>query len=202
MNQASLIFDINEFLRPGEVLGSLLTACGINRVEATYRIPGEVENISFYAGDTKVENIDASLVNKLRGYIWRQRTPLSLEGTITLTVSPWGTVDKPTRSKKDVVLERLRAEGITSVKVEYDGGGDEGAVNEVVAYKGDDAFAIGDDLKETLDEFAWDCVSVEHEGFWNNEGGYGEVDILVDAGTVTVSHNDYVTETVFSMTSI
>jgi hypothetical protein len=48
-------------------------------------------------------------------------------------------------------------------------------------------------LLELADNFTWEILGVHHDGFWNNDGGYGTLTIDVDAGTVSLEHsNQYV----------
>lgn len=117
----------------------------------------------------------------------------------------------PVAADKDAFIAALRALGIASVQIEYNGYGDEGGVETITAVTADNSEV---DLKphqitppeadapislhEALEEFAWTAVQYFHGGFHNNEGGNGTVTIHTDTGTVKIEHNDNVVETLYS----
>lgn len=111
------------------------------------------------------------------------------------------------RDDKANIIAALKAQGVVLVEAEYDGEGDSGQINDIAAYKADNStldltkigpIALGDDdqdarsyntLHELLDEFAWEVLWHHHEGFENNDGGFGKVVIDVELLTVRLEHN-------------
>lgn len=53
-------------------------------------------------------------------------------------------------------------------------------------------------LDHLIGDFAWTAVRHFHDGFENNEGGFGTLTIHVHTGRVKLEHNDNVMETVYS----
>jgi hypothetical protein len=105
--------------------------------------------------------------------------------------------------KKDRVLGILHTNGVATVTVGYSGDGDSGQVDDIV---GLDANGVAVDLvfagmpadetkglHEMIEEFAWDVIAFEHDGFENNDGGFGSLEIDVEARTIKWVHNNNVT---------
>ena len=92
--------------------------------------------------------------------------------------------------------------GITGINIYYEGGGDDGYVDSIstttkILEKFDNESAFGkilqcdydeqlkkkhDALIDQLEEFATDCVLDDIEDWWNNDGGYGNLCILIPSG--------------------
>ena len=53
-------------------------------------------------------------------------------------------------------------------------------------------------LRSYLDTFTWEKIEDEESGFYNNEGGYGEIIFDVAERTIKMEHNNYIQETVYS----
>jgi uncharacterized protein DUF6878 len=107
--------------------------------------------------------------------------------------------------RKRPLIEALRRLGFASVVAVYDGEGDSGQIDSIAAYATDSSeltirgdIVVGDAppeaLHEVLDEFFWDCLTTYHDGFENNDGGYGEITIEMATGKVTIDHNDRIIE--------
>jgi hypothetical protein len=110
---------------------------------------------------------------------------------------------------KAAILPLLAAAGITLVKIEYDGGGDEGQVHEISAFTADgkaanlpsvecdqhqlnfDGSVTIDtvDLSDALTNLAESALEALYDGWENGEGAFGEVVIDVANGTVLLEHN-------------
>jgi hypothetical protein len=109
-------------------------------------------------------------------------------------------------------LFQLADHGVTGIKVKYDGGGDSGAI-EWIGYttkpcnEFDDIANNIDDWADdqklsTLDsgayslieEFAQETILDDIEDWWNNEGGWGELLILVPSGKYHVINNVRITD--------
>ena len=102
------------------------------------------------------------------------------------------------------ILAALNRARIATVEVAYDGEGDEGQIGEITSTdrKGKPAALEGSvlltlhstrcsyTLAEALEEFTWEVLAAYHDGFENNEGGFGTLSIDVASGTVSLSHNN------------
>jgi hypothetical protein len=106
------------------------------------------------------------------------------------------------QATKDLVIPALARLGIVTVVAAYDGEGDGGQIDSIEATAADDsaialdghAITLPNDetwpLADVLDEVLWDCLSIYHDGFENNEGGYGTITIQVADGKIIIDHND------------
>lgn len=106
---------------------------------------------------------------------------------------------------KPLLLTALQSANVASVAIEYDGEGDNGQINAIVAT---DAAGARIDLTkirmlateieapqaDTIDEFVnlfcWDALAVYHSGFENNDGGFGRITIDVPTGAIELERND------------
>jgi hypothetical protein len=94
------------------------------------------------------------------------------------------------------------------VVIRYSGGGDSGCTDEVsvydkTAYKKASSFAEVTDAEiemdpplardEELDRLIWEVISTKEAGFYNNEGGYGEM--LLSSTSFVWNHYNYIQET-------
>ena len=114
------------------------------------------------------------------------------------------------------VLLELHELGITGINVYYEGCGDSGAIESVVYTKDklsdniDDAFdevldtwtGNNSSLKETcpdlwdkLEDFCDRSILDNIEDWWNNDGGYGNLCILIPSGKYKVYNNVRYTQT-------
>lgn len=121
-----------------------------------------------------------------------------------------------TKKNLNLVWPVLEAALIKKVVADYDGSGDSGQLNSVVVFGADDENrtlpttqitigvyetydASGDPvekevrLDEYLGDLAWDFVMINHEGFYNNEGGQGEVIFDVAERKVKNIHSNFYT---------
>ena len=115
---------------------------------------------------------------------------------------------KPSDEKqelRDRLLNYLDALGIKRLVVQYSGSGDSGQTDDINTEPAkrdlllDELFEDTEkSLKEILDEFTWQAIEEHEGGFYKNEGGYGEVVFDTKNRTVTMEHNNYVQETVYS----
>lgn len=116
------------------------------------------------------------------------------------------------------LLVKLANEGITGILALYSGGGDSGAIDDIVytteKLDEDDDLALDEiDSMDTytpnalyiraldqvmnndLNNFLTDCILDNIEDWWNNEGGYGKVSILVPSGKYKINNTIYITNT-------
>jgi hypothetical protein len=104
------------------------------------------------------------------------------------------------------VLIQLADQGVTGIKVHYDGGGDSGAIENIVYTDKENAeFSDIDyvsaweqesDLEKlnssayaTIQNFAHETLLDNIEDWWNNEGGYGDILIKVPSGEYLINNN-------------
>ena len=104
------------------------------------------------------------------------------------------------------VLIQLADQGVTGIKVHYDGGGDSGAIEGIVYTDIEDANFSDIDLMSawnedkdleklnssaysTIQNFAHEVILDQIEDWWNNEGGYGDLLIKVPSGEYIVNNN-------------
>jgi hypothetical protein len=110
---------------------------------------------------------------------------------------------------KAAFLPILEAHGIARVVVAYDGGGDEGQVQDTTAWNaaGETVALPAIDcarhvlyfdgsvrsdvvaLEEALDSFAVTVLCTQWAGWEDGEGACGELEILVAGGHATLTHN-------------
>ena len=111
------------------------------------------------------------------------------------------------------LLLQLADLGVTGIKIIYSGGGDSGAIDEII-YTTEEVINLEDlenldqysenvlnlrDLSTSLysdiEDFATSKLLDNIEDWWNNEGGYGTVLIAIPSGNYKINNNIYFTET-------
>jgi hypothetical protein len=111
------------------------------------------------------------------------------------------------------LLLQLADLGVTGIKVIYSGGGDSGAVDEII-YTTEKVTSLED--LENLDQYSENVLNIVDlstsfysnienfateklldniEDWWNNEGGFGTVLITVPSGNYTINNFIYTTDT-------
>ena len=118
------------------------------------------------------------------------------------------------------LLLQLADRGVTGIKIYYAGGGDSGAIEDVVyttmdlsGSDEDEAFEfiaelpmygndpapklidIASDLNSDISDFAEEAILNDLEDWWNNDGGYGTLAIMVPSGKYRVQNTIYITNT-------
>ena len=115
------------------------------------------------------------------------------------------------------LLIQLADLGVTGIQIHYEGGGDSGCIDEVL-YTTDKlpedeekAFDkirslnsweegakylrnLDSGLSSDIEEFATEKILDDLENWWNDEGGYGTMCILVPSGKYDVINNVRITE--------
>ncbi|WP_428929542.1 DUF6878 family protein [Marinibacterium sp. SX1] len=86
------------------------------------------------------------------------------------------------------LLTELRALGVTGLKVQYEGYGDSGNVEDVIVTP--DTATLTDEQRRRVEDFGWDFAYALSPGFENNEGGYGELTWSLEADKIDVSHSN------------
>lgn len=112
-------------------------------------------------------------------------------------------------AKKSAVFDALTTAGITSVTVNFNGEGDSGQIEEVVAFVGDtpqklpdvaipvqdaaygraESAASARSLADSIETLCYDYLSQEHGGWENNDGAFGEFTLNVADRTVELEFN-------------
>jgi hypothetical protein len=104
------------------------------------------------------------------------------------------------------VLIQLADQGVTGIKVHYDGSGDSGAIENIVYTDIENAnfsdidlvsawnenmnlAAINSSAYSDIENFAHEVILDQIEDWWNNEGGYGDLLIKVPSGEYIVNNN-------------
>lgn len=111
------------------------------------------------------------------------------------------------------LLLQLADLGVTGIKIIYSGGGDSGAIDEIIYTTekvtnledlenldqySEDVLNLRDlstSLYSDIEDFATSQILDNVEDWWNNEGGYGTVLITIPSGNYTINNNIYFTET-------
>jgi len=114
------------------------------------------------------------------------------------------------------LLIQLADLGVTGIKIKYEGSGDSGCIEDVLyttdklSENEEDAFdevkslepwdkgikhlnILHSGLCSDIQNFAEEQILNDVEDWWNNEGGYGEMCILVPSGKYQVENNIRVT---------
>jgi len=111
------------------------------------------------------------------------------------------------------LLLQLADLGVTGIKIIYSGGGDSGAIDDII-YTTEKVTNFEDleyldqysenvlnlrDLSTSfysdIEDFATEKLLDNIEDWWNNEGGYGTVLIAIPSGNYKINNNIYFTET-------
>ena len=111
------------------------------------------------------------------------------------------------------LLLQLADLGVTGIKIIYSGGGDSGAIDDIIYTTEEVTFLEDlDDLDpysenvlnlrdlstsfySNIEDFATSKLLDNIEDWWNNEGGHGTVLIAIPSGDYTINNNIYFTET-------
>ena len=111
------------------------------------------------------------------------------------------------------LLLQLADLGVTGIKIIYSGGGDSGAIDDIIYTTEEVTFLEDlDDLDpysenvlnlrdlstsfySNIEDFATSQLLDNVEDWWNNEGGHGTVLITIPSGNYTINNNIYITNT-------
>lgn len=122
---------------------------------------------------------------------------------------------------KTSLFDLLEARGIVLVTVTFDGCGDSGQIEDIVAFDEHGEVAIpedkltnsgtdtnaatgaddGEPVKDVIESLAYDLLQSEHGGWENNEGAYGEFRFDVADRTVTLGCNIRISSADYSETT-
>jgi hypothetical protein len=115
------------------------------------------------------------------------------------------------------LLLQLADRGVTGIRVEYSGGGDSGCIDSIMyttqTLDKDEEIAfdyiselptygaspnlsnLDSGIYSDIEDFAQDKILNDIEDWWNNDGGYGVLSILVPSGKYTIDNSVYITNT-------
>ena len=111
------------------------------------------------------------------------------------------------------LLLQLADLGVTGIKIIYSGGGDSGAIDEIIYttekvtnfedLESLDQYSenvlnlrdLSTSLYSDIEDFATSKLLDNIEDWWNNDGGYGTVLIAIPSGNYKINNNIYFTET-------
>jgi hypothetical protein len=124
---------------------------------------------------------------------------------------------KANTHNKTVVFDALAAAGLTTVTVEFDGEGDSGQIESVVACTGeahvdlpeasvtllrattqrdtDTPFPSECSLAEAIETLCYDYLEQEHGGWENNDGAFGTFQFDIGARAITLEFNGRYSDT-------
>jgi hypothetical protein len=111
---------------------------------------------------------------------------------------------------KAALFDALAQAGITSVEVNFNGYGDSGQIEDIVAKMGDADVAVPaitielaraewgkpeitrvtHPLSQAIERLAYDFLEETHAGWENNEGAYGDFHFDVAERTITLDYNE------------
>jgi hypothetical protein len=77
---------------------------------------------------------------------------------------------------------RFRDAGFSSVRIEFDGSGDSGAIESIFVVKdGNHDFLKEDsELYKVLSEWGYSAIDRHHVDWYNNDGGFGHIEFNLD----------------------
>jgi len=91
-------------------------------------------------------------------------------------------------------MMQLQDLGVYKIQVEYSGGGDSGGIDDIsfLNKEGNDV-SVNSEIKKLIEDLAYKKLN-EIEDWWNNDGGYGTMCILVPSGKYDIMNNIRITE--------
>jgi len=111
------------------------------------------------------------------------------------------------------LLLKLADLGVTGIKIIYSGGGDSGAIDDIIYTTEEVTFLedlenldhysenvlnlrdLSTSLYSDIEDFATSKLLDTIEDWWNNDGGYGTVLIAIPSGNYKINNSIYITET-------
>lgn len=124
----------------------------------------------------------------------------------------------PLIGTKADLLRRLKRLRIAEVEIAYNGEGDDGQIEDVLAFdKRGKAVSLDAKvrlalygeikpklrtLQDVLNDFAWLVLHEYHGGYENNEGGFGTIVIDVAQQRICIDHNDRIVDVCNTVTEV
>jgi len=117
-----------------------------------------------------------------------------------------------TENEMTGLLLQLADLGVTGIRIYYEGGGDDGSIESITYTTGraadytdeemfeiikdvdylnseNDLSVLNNQLSRKLEEFAHCTILDNIEDWWNNDGGYGTLCILIPSGKYVIENN-------------
>jgi len=117
-----------------------------------------------------------------------------------------------TENEMTGLLLQLADLGVTGIRIYYEGGGDDGSIESITYTTGraadytdeemfeivkdvdylnskNDLSVLNNELSRKLEEFAHCTILDNIEDWWNNDGGYGTLCILIPSGKYVIENN-------------
>jgi len=117
-----------------------------------------------------------------------------------------------TENEMTGLLLKLADLGVTGIRIYYEGGGDDGSIESITYTTGraadytdeemfeivkdvdylnseNDLSVLNNELSRKLEEFAHCTILDNIEDWWNNDGGYGTLCILIPSGKYVIENN-------------
>jgi hypothetical protein len=97
----------------------------------------------------------------------------------------------------------LKDQGVQLIKLKYNGGGDDGSIDEVVYTKSDFSdnddegeldntdLNISSDIERKFKDYCSETLLQDIEDWYNNEGGYGHIIFKLADNSYTIENNCY-----------
>ena len=108
-----------------------------------------------------------------------------------------GVLDR-VRRELPAIAGQLKNIGVATVRVEYDGCGDSGQIEDIVCFDTEDnCVKLTGKTPVTDDQLAdlfYDLIETRHPGWENNDGACGELEWILEPDTLTHTHNDRFTD--------
>lgn len=95
------------------------------------------------------------------------------------------------RKEQDMLstMMALKDLGITKIQVDYSGGGDSGQIDDITFMgKDDKSLEVPSDTKDQVEKYAYYLLE-DVEDWYNNEGGWGQINIDVINNTYHIENN-------------
>ena len=120
------------------------------------------------------------------------------------------------RFTKAAIFDALQVAGITRVVIEFEGSGDSGQMEQATAFRGEEEIVpfpkecieitrvdfdeekdTREDvnLRDAIETIAYDLLEQTHDGWENNDGGFGTFTFDVAERSVTLDYDERYTET-------
>ena len=101
-----------------------------------------------------------------------------------------------TKLKRNLAVQVIKDHNIAKIEVDYNGGGDDGCLDEV-RYEDINGDTIDGEVEAEWDDLLYDTLSQHIEWDWiNNDGGYGQmiIDCTKTPWKVNINHTQRVCE--------
>jgi len=92
---------------------------------------------------------------------------------------------------------QLKFGGVAKVKIDYDGCGDSGQIEDVSFWDANDqpvAFVLGELTQAQLQELFYDLLETRHAGWENNDGAFGDFQWDLETDTLNHTHHSRYTD--------